>query len=112
MNFSEFQSEAVRTSSKSPMEIIALGITGEAGEVADLVKKFVGHGHPFDLAKMESELGDVLWYIAAMCDNIGINLENVAIKNIQKLKKRYPEGFSTAASMARRDVIHEEGQKP
>jgi NTP pyrophosphatase (non-canonical NTP hydrolase) len=108
MDFSQFQAATTRTLSKdTTMAVIALGVAGEAGEVADIVKKFVGQGHPFDLSKMKNELGDVLFYLAAMCDHLGIELEEVAKENVRKLEKRYPTGFSPEASMARRDVIHD-----
>lgn len=82
----------------------ALGLTGEAGEVADLVKKHVAHGHDLDNDKYFKELGDVLWYVAQAARVRGISLSDVAEANIEKLRKRYPEGFSTEASKARVDT--------
>ena len=84
--------------------IAALGLTGEAGELAEVVKKEVGHGHPEDREKIAKELGDVMWYVAAVASTYGLCLENVAEANIAKLRARYPEGFSTAASIARVDL--------
>lgn len=77
------------------------GLTGEAGEVADLIKKHVFHGHELDRNKLAKELGDVLWYIAAFCKDLGLDMEQIAQGNIDKLKARYPEGFSEAASINR-----------
>ena len=82
---------------------MALGVAGEAGEVADLVKKHIGHGHPLDDSKLMDELGDVLWYIARLADIRGFPLESVAQRNIRKLEKRYGEKFSVEASINRKE---------
>ncbi|WP_142311049.1 nucleoside triphosphate pyrophosphohydrolase family protein [Bacillus toyonensis] len=93
----------------------ALGISGEAGEVADIVKKAIFHGHGFDPAhcpgeeegnthKIALELGDILYYISIMSHEMGYTLEDIAQMNISKLATRYPEGFSREASQARVDV--------
>lgn len=81
----------------------ALGLAGEAGEVADTIKKAVFHRHPLDRVELVKELGDVLWYVAALCTKLEIPLENVMILNIQKLRKRYPDGYSSEASLKRDD---------
>lgn len=78
-----------------------MGLCGESGEVIDLVKKHVSHGHPLNKEKLIDELGDVAWYLAECADAIGISLEEVLTHNIEKLKKRYPEGFSTERSINR-----------
>ena len=83
-----------------------LGIAGEAGEVADLAKKQVFHAHPWntDVAdKLEKELGDVLWYVAATADSIGVTLDEVATMNVEKLRARYPAGFDPERSKNRVD---------
>ncbi|MEW9578584.1 nucleoside triphosphate pyrophosphohydrolase family protein [Bacillus toyonensis] len=93
----------------------ALGLSGEAGEVADIVKKAIFHGHGFDPAhcpgeeegnthKIALELGDILYYISIMSHEMGYTLEDIAQMNIAKLAKRYPDGFSREASKARVDV--------
>jgi len=81
--------------------VCGLGIAGEAGEVADLIKKEVGHGHEAKGQKVMEELGDVLWYVARLADLYGFTLSDVATVNIDKLKARYPEGFSTERSVNR-----------
>ena len=110
MNYTlnRYQAEALRTASfhkDKPVEerlaVFALGVAGEAGEVADLVKKVVGHGHPLDRQKLIKELGDVLWYVSVLTSMLGVELEEVAITNIAKLQARYPSGFSTQASLNR-----------
>jgi len=79
----------------------ALGITGEAGEVADMIKKHVFHGHGLDMDALVKEIGDVCWYVALLCTAIGVDLKSVMEKNIEKLTTRYPEGFSEEASINR-----------
>lgn len=81
----------------------ALGLTGESGEVADLVKKHVAHGHDLDEAHLREELGDVSWYIAYLCTAMGWDWSAILRENQAKLAKRYPAGFSTEASIARAD---------
>lgn len=80
-----------------------LGLAGEAGEVCDLFKKHIGHGHPLERDKVVKELGDVLWYLSAIASLQGISLQEVADTNIAKLTKRYPKGFSSEASINREE---------
>ena len=82
----------------------ALGLAGEAGEVADEVKKFLYQGREWDAEKIIEELGDVLWYVALMADLMDVPLDFVMEYNIDKLQKRYPDGFSFEASEERADV--------
>ena len=70
-----------------------LGLAGETGELCELVKKDIGHGIPIDLDRFISEAGDVLWYLAALCELHSVSLEAVAQANIAKLRQRYPDGF-------------------
>lgn len=102
----KYQKEALRTaragvSQRGMILEAALGISGEAGEVVDLVKKFAFQGHKLHAGKIVEELGDLLWYIALMTDALGETLECVMNRNIQKLKARYPEGFSEERSINR-----------
>ena len=83
--------------------VAALGLAGEAGEFANLVKKMTAHGHPYDPASLKDELGDVLWYLAEAATASGLNLEEIAQENVDKLRKRYPEGFSQENSIHRKD---------
>lgn len=86
----------------------ALGLAGEAGEIADYIKKVVGHGKKFDPVVARSEAGDLLWYINRFASRIGSSLAQVAQENIQKLLRRYPDGFSHQASENRREEKQEE----
>lgn len=72
-----------------------MGLTGEAGEVADLVKKTMFHEKALDLDHLQKELGDVMWYVAMICYTCGLDMDDVMAMNIEKLKARYPEGFDT-----------------
>lgn len=83
--------------------VAALGLAGEAGEFANLVKKMTAHGHDFDPDSLKDELGDVLWYLAEAATASGLDLDMIAQDNVEKLLKRYPEGFSQQNSINRED---------
>ena len=110
-NIDVYQKLAQRTVNKEKSEpdrfiAAALGLTGEAGEFADLVKKIMYHDHEVTAEVYEEllkELGDVMWYIAEACTVLCVCMSTVAALNIMKLKERYPEGFSPEASQARVD---------
>ena len=111
--FDEYQRAAARTMNTTDDElrnpekrlaIFGLGVAGETGEVVEMIKKHIGHGHELDLQKLTKELGDVLWYLSAICTVCGLELESVAKENIAKLHRRYPDGFSYEASQARVDL--------
>lgn len=69
--------------------LLALGVGGEAGEVLEIMKKGHRPGKEVDVTHLKEELGDVLWYIAALAATYGLDLEEIAQENIAKLKKRY-----------------------
>jgi NTP pyrophosphatase (non-canonical NTP hydrolase) len=81
----------------------ALGLCGEAGEVADTLKKSLFQGHELDRDVVLKELGDVLWYVAQLCEALGLNMATVMESNVEKLRRRYPGGFSSADSVSRVD---------
>jgi NTP pyrophosphatase (non-canonical NTP hydrolase) len=162
MQWTEYQTLASRTfnmqlNRTERLENAALGLIGEAGEIADLIKKHRHHGHPLDRDKVIDECGDLLWYVAQMCSvleyeisygfvgkkgfglsigvyalrlgrNVGIvaeqvdreyrhidtsvvgaflddhidsTLDEAQQRNIEKLRRRYPNGFSSEASLNR-----------
>ena len=110
MTFDEYQQAMQRTagptkSDGGALQLSALGLCGESGEVADLVKKHIFHGHPLDPIKVAEELGDVLWYVARTCEAINVPLDVVASRNIAKLKNRYPDGFSSERSINRSEQV-------
>lgn len=106
MTINEYQNLAMRTSNQAlslddHLLNGALGLTGESGEVADLVKKYLMQGHVLDCDHVAKELGDICWYIAETATAIGYDLESIMQMNIDKLKKRYPEGFDSERSRHR-----------
>ena len=107
MTLDEYQALARRTLGDRPHEQqlsnAALGLSGEAGEVADMLKKHLFHSHPLDRDALVKELGDCLWYVAAMATALDVDLGEVGARNIEKLRRRYPDGFSAERSMNRVD---------
>lgn len=75
------------------LNVGALGLAGEAGEVIDLIKKHLFHGKPLDRDKAIEELGDVLWYVQCVAEALDVGISEIAQKNAEKLRKRYPKGF-------------------
>ena len=78
-----------------------LGLNGESGELADLLKKYTFHDHSFDRDAFILEAGDVLWYLAQAADALGASLDEIALRNIDKLVGRYPDGFDPERSKHR-----------
>ena len=106
MTINEYQKLGMTTLNKelSNEQILlngCMGLCGESGEVIDLLKKHVSQGHEVNKEKMIEEIGDVAWYIAEIAYALNVDLETVLTKNIEKLKKRYPEGFSVERSLNR-----------
>ena len=106
MNLDTYQQLAARTMSpgqtaEQRLANAALGLTGEAGEVAEHVKKHLFHATPLDHDAVVKELGDCLWYLAALATALEVSLAEVGARNIEKLRRRYPEGFSTERSRNR-----------
>lgn len=97
MNFEEYQTVAKETAlyprRLENLEYPTLGLAGEAGEVANIVKKiqrdFGGLINDEIRAKLKDELGDVLWYISACADELGLTLAEIAEFNVEKLAKRH-----------------------
>jgi NTP pyrophosphatase (non-canonical NTP hydrolase) len=103
----EYQSLAARTAGaggegERRLIIAALGLAGEAGEFANMVKKLAAHGHDISPEKLADELGDILWYTAEAASAIGLSLGDIAQLNVDKLRQRYPEGFSQERSINRK----------
>ena len=107
MTINEYQSLAMTTLNRdlNKDQILlngVMGLCGESGEVIDLLKKHLSQGHPLNKEKMIEELGDVAWYLAEVAYALDVDLETILSKNIQKLKERYPEGFSAEKSLNRK----------
>ena len=78
-----------------------MGLCGESGVAIDIVKKWLAQGHELDRARLAKELGDVAWYLAEAATALDIPLEDILRANLDKLKARYPEGFSARNSIER-----------
>lgn len=98
MTFDEFQVAATRTNGQILMKDMilngTLGLAGESGEVVEIIKKWLFHDKPICFEQIALELGDVLWYLASICEGLGTTLELVAELNVEKLRKRYEHGFT------------------
>lgn len=108
MTGNEYQYFALRTANDDDEALDrivngVMGLNGEAGECIDIVKKHLFQGHPLNIDKLIDELGDVLWYVAITADGLGVPLENVMLHNIEKLRRRYPEGFDAERSIHREE---------
>lgn len=103
----EYQKLASRTINKNLTKVgqekhALHGLVGEVGELHSLYQK-IYQGHEFDKHHAMSEVSDMLWFIAEYCTAMGWNLDDVMQYNIDKLKSRYPTGFSTEASLHRKE---------
>ena len=78
-----------------------MGLCGESGEACDIVKKHLFQGHELDKEHLMKELGDIAWYLAELATALDTTLDEVLMGNIEKLKKRYPEGFEENKSINR-----------
>ena len=106
MTINEYQKLAMRTlnpqlNKKDVLINGVMGLCGESGEAIDIVKKHLAQGHELDRDHLIKELGDIAWYLAETATALGLSLEDVMAANIEKLKKRYPEGFDTERSVNR-----------
>lgn len=95
--------ERINTGSTGQLLHGALGISGEAGELLDAVKKHVMYGKELDRANVLEELSDILWYCAITLESVGSNFSEVMQLNHDKLEKRYPGGFTEALAQLRLD---------
>ncbi|MBU0648330.1 nucleoside triphosphate pyrophosphohydrolase family protein [Patescibacteria group bacterium] len=98
MNLKDYQNLCKRTtqdygSRKEEILMWGLGIAGEAADTASCIKKTYGHDND-QILGIKENLGDTMWYIAMICNFFGWNMEDVCQENIDKLKKRYPQGFN------------------
>ena len=106
MTINEYQQRAMATlnpnlKDRDVLINSVMGLCGESGEAIDIVKKWLAQGHLLDKAHLASELGDVAWYLAEAATALGLDLEDILQANLDKLERRYPEGFSTEKSVRR-----------
>jgi NTP pyrophosphatase (non-canonical NTP hydrolase) len=91
------------TASKCRLINGALGLSGEAGEVVDIIKKHVQFNKQLDINKLKEELGDLMWYINLILFDINSNIEEIMEINKIKLDKRFPNKFSEEQALKRQD---------
>ena len=108
MTANEYQKYAQRTMNTdlTDHELLidgVMGLCGESGECIDLIKKVEFQGHHLNMEKLAEELGDVAWYLAITAAAIGYDLDDILQMNVDKLRKRYPEGFDTDKSINRKE---------
>ena len=106
MNVNEYQELAMATlnpelNKKDVLINSVMGLCGESGEAVDIVKKWLAQGHELDKERLTKELGDIAWYLAEAATALDLPLEQILQANIDKLKKRYPDGFEVKRSIVR-----------
>lgn len=118
MEVNEFQQKCLRTANIDKFTVdeniknFSMGLCSEAGELVGMLKQHFYQGHEFDLENFKEEIGDMFWYVSNLCSTKGILLSDCMIGNIEKLQKRYPDGFTPADSIARVDVAKEDDKRP
>ena len=106
MNVNEYQRLAMTTlnpelTKRDVLINSVMGLCGESGEAIDIVKKWMAQGHELDKSHLAKELGDIAWYLAEAATALDLSLEEIFQANLDKLKKRYPEGFDSQKSLTR-----------
>jgi NTP pyrophosphatase (non-canonical NTP hydrolase) len=106
MTFDEYAAAAARTENRrlgdgERLMDAAAGLAEEGGEVLALVRKHLYQSHPLDKERVAKELGDALWCLATVARAVGVSLDDVARANVEKLRQRYPEGYSDSSSRHR-----------
>ena len=105
MTLNEYQFDAARTinpmlTRQQMLHHALFEISSEVGEVHGIFQKEL-QGHPIDKDDLKSEIGDILWGICELCQVYGWSLNDVAQHNVDKLMKRYPDGFDSERSAHR-----------
>ena len=108
MDFEKYIEECKRTYNWQGLPdievcMLCMGLAGETGEVIDYLKKVGFQDHTLDIEKLKSEMGDMMWYFAMLCHFFKIKFEDILNCNIEKLRKRYPNGFDKEKSINRID---------
>ena len=106
MQVNEYQKEALRTLNPNldKKDILingVMGLCGESGEAIDIVKKYLAQGHELDQEHLKKELGDIAWYLAETAYALDVSLDEIFELNLEKLQKRYPNGFEIQNSLQR-----------
>lgn len=104
LSFDHYETEVFSTSppslsGKDGMVMCLIGLSGELGELSEPIKKHLFHGKGLDVEALQEEIGDVLWYLTCLntflaeYGETGIGMSEVARRNLEKLARRYPNGF-------------------
>lgn len=106
ISFDEYQGRILRFRNKTlegpdEIQMLILGLASETGEIAEAIKHTLYHNHDLDFNNLRKELGDLLWYLTTIATHYGWTLEQIALLNIEKLNKRYPNGFTSHDSINR-----------
>ena len=106
MDANEYQKRAMTTlnpalGKKDVLINSVMGFCGESGEAIDIVKKWLAQGHALDKEHLAKELGDIAWYLAEAATALDLSLGDILQANLDKLEKRYPDGFDTRRSLSR-----------
>lgn len=106
MDANEYQKRAMTTlnpalGKKEVLINSVMGLCGESGEAIDIVKKWLAQGHALDKEHLAKELGDIAWYLAEAATALDLSLGDILQANLDKLEKRYPDGFDTRRSLSR-----------
>ena len=106
MDASEYQKRAMKTlnpalEKKDVLINSVMGLCGESGEAIDIVKKWLAQGHTLDKEHLAKELGDIAWYLDEAATALDLSLGDILQANLDKLEKRYPNGFETRRSLSR-----------
>ena len=106
MDIREFQRVSTRTlnkelSKEQAISNMIFGANGELGEVTDILKKHLYQGHKLDKQHLAEEIGDTLFYIVNLCTIYNLDVEDILQGNVDKLRKRFPEGFDAERSINR-----------
>jgi NTP pyrophosphatase (non-canonical NTP hydrolase) len=105
LRYGAFVSSRIKLMETTTLDLLhaAVGISGEAGELLDSVKKHWAYNQPVDLANLIEELGDLEFYMAAMRLVLGISRDQILQTNVDKLVARYPVRYTDALAAARAD---------
>ena len=122
MNINDYQNKAARTCAKIDGAIMddlhmVLGMQTEAAEIADVYKKTIAYKKPLDFVNIKEEVGDLMWYVANLCNMNGWDLREILDTNIAKLEARYPEKFTEEQAINRnleweREILEQTSTRP
>ena len=108
ITLNQYQEEVKRTTATTEFDdtlaMTAMGLAGESGEINEHIKKFLFHNHFLSKDEIAKEAGDVLWYLTCLCNALGVPLQDVIDQNVEKLRRRYPDGFSSEKSRNREET--------